>query len=84
MKALELRGVFSALATPFDDDERLDVEGLRQAVAHQVDAGIAGIVPCGSTGEFSSLSGDERRRVVELVLEDVDGRASVLYAAHPA
>jgi 4-hydroxy-tetrahydrodipicolinate synthase len=78
MNAKELRGVFSALATPFDDDERVDVEGLRRAVAYQIDAGIAGIVPCGSTGEFSSLSGDERRRVVELVLEEVDGRVPVV------
>jgi 4-hydroxy-tetrahydrodipicolinate synthase len=78
VKTMELRGVFSALATPFDDDDRVDVEGLRRAVAHQIDAGIAGIVPCGSTGEFSSLSGEERRRVVELVLDEVDGRVPVV------
>lgn len=78
MKATELRGVYSALATPFDTDARVDVGALRHAVGHQIDEGIAGIVPCGSTGEFSSLSGEERRLVVEEVLAEVDGRVPVI------
>jgi 4-hydroxy-tetrahydrodipicolinate synthase len=75
---MELRGVFSALATPFDADGRVDVGALRQAVAYQIDEGIAGIVPCGSTGEFASLSCDERRLVVEVVLAKVGGRVPVV------
>ncbi len=71
-------GVFSALATPFDGDGRVDVGGLRLSVEHQLEQGIAGIVPCGSTGEFTSLSGEERRLVVEVVLSEVDGRVPVI------
>ena len=78
MGPIELSGVFSALTTPFDADARVDVSALRHAVGHQIDHGIAGIVPCGSTGEFSSLSGDERRLVVEEVLAEVDGRVPVI------
>jgi 4-hydroxy-tetrahydrodipicolinate synthase len=74
----DFRGVFSALATPFDADGRVDVSALRHAVGHQLDQGIAGIVPCGSTGEFASLSGDERRLVVKEVLAEVDGRVPVI------
>jgi 4-hydroxy-tetrahydrodipicolinate synthase len=72
------RGVFSALATPFDADGRVDVSALRHAVGHQIDQGIAGIVPCGSTGEFASLSSDERRLIVDEVLAEVDGRLPVI------
>jgi 4-hydroxy-tetrahydrodipicolinate synthase len=75
---MELRGVFSALATPFDEAGRVDEGALRRAVAHQIDEGIAGIVPCGSTGEFASLSGDERRLVVETVLHEAGGRVPVV------
>jgi 4-hydroxy-tetrahydrodipicolinate synthase len=78
LKPAEFRGVFSALTTPFDPDGRVDVSALRHAVAFQIDQGIAGIVPCGSTGEFASLSGDERRLVVEQVLAEVDGRLPVI------
>jgi 4-hydroxy-tetrahydrodipicolinate synthase len=78
LRAAEFRGVFSALTTPFDADGRVDVRALRHAVGHQIDQGIAGIVPCGSTGEFASLSGDERRLVVEEVLAEVDGRLPVI------
>jgi 4-hydroxy-tetrahydrodipicolinate synthase len=70
--------VFSALATPFDADGRVDIGALRRAVAHQIDEGIAGIVPCGSTGEFASLSSDERRIVAEVVLSEADGRVPVI------
>jgi 4-hydroxy-tetrahydrodipicolinate synthase len=78
LRPAEFRGVFSALATPFDADGRVDVSALRHAVGNQIDQGIAGIVPCGSTGEFASLSGDERRLIVEEVLAEVDGRLPVI------
>jgi 4-hydroxy-tetrahydrodipicolinate synthase len=75
---VSFRGVFSALATPFDSDGRVDVAALRHAVEHQISEGIAGIVPCGSTGEFASLSHDERRLVVETVLAEADGRVPII------
>jgi 4-hydroxy-tetrahydrodipicolinate synthase len=78
LRPAEFRGVFSALATPFDADGRVDVGALRHAVGHQINQGIAGIVPCGSTGEFASLSGDERRLIVDEVLAEVDGRLPVI------
>jgi 4-hydroxy-tetrahydrodipicolinate synthase len=78
MNAGDFSGVFSALATPFDIDGRVDVHALRRSVAHQLEEGIAGIVPCGSTGEFTSLSAEERRLVVEVVLSEVDGRVPVI------
>jgi 4-hydroxy-tetrahydrodipicolinate synthase len=78
LRPAEFSGVFSALATPFDSDGRVDVSALRHAVGHQIDQGIAGIVPCGSTGEFASLSDEERRLIVEEVLAEVDGRLPVI------
>ena len=75
----DLRGVLGAVVTPFTaDGEDIDEAGLRAVVQHAVDAGIHGLIPCGSTGEFATLSPDERRRVVELVAEAAGGRTPVV------
>jgi 4-hydroxy-tetrahydrodipicolinate synthase len=73
-----LKGVHSAVATPFTADQEVDEAGLRALVDRTIDAGIHGLVPCGSTGEFSTLSRAERERVVEIVIEQTAGRVPVV------
>ena len=53
-----LKGVYSAVATPFTAEQEVDEAGLRSLVDRTIDAGIHGLVPCGSTGEFSTLTRD--------------------------
>ena len=74
----QLRGVLTALATPFAENGRLDEALLRGLVDRSIAGGVHGVVACGSTGEFSALSGDERRRVVEVVVDHVAGRVPVI------
>ena len=73
-----LKGVYSAVATPFTADEDLDEAGLRTLIDRTVAAGVHGLVPCGSTGEFSALTRGERERVVEVVVEQSAGRVPVV------
>jgi 4-hydroxy-tetrahydrodipicolinate synthase len=73
-----LRGVLTALATPFTADGNLDEESLRILVNRSIAGGVHGVVACGSTGEFSTLSSDERRLVVEIVVDQVAGRVPVI------
>lgn len=73
-----LKGVYSAVATPFTADEELDELGLRKLVDRTIDAGVHGLVPCGSTGEFSTLTRNERERVVGVVIEQTAGRVPVV------
>ncbi|MEE2677016.1 MAG: 4-hydroxy-tetrahydrodipicolinate synthase [Myxococcota bacterium] len=70
-------GVFTALVTPFRDGE-IDAPALHALVDHQVDAGVDGVVPCGSTGESATLSHAEHRRAVEIVVEAAAGRIPVV------
>ncbi len=70
-------GVFTALVTPFRDGG-LDEPALRHLVEHQIESGVDGVVPCGSTGESATLSHAEHCRVVEVVVEAVAGRVRVL------
>ena len=70
-------GTFTALLTPFRSGG-VDETALRQLVELQVEAGVDGVVPCGSTGESATLSHDEHRRVVEIVVAAAAGRVQVV------
>jgi 4-hydroxy-tetrahydrodipicolinate synthase len=63
------RGVFPAIITPFLKDESLDEEGLKRNIEYLSKTGIAGIVPCGTTGESATLTFDEHKKVVEIAVE---------------
>lgn len=76
---MALEGVLSAIVTPFTPDgEKIDEKALRRLIEQNISDGVHGFVPAGGTGEFSVLSHDERRRVVEVVTEQVAGRVAVL------
>lgn len=74
-------GVGTALVTPFTADGSLDEAAISRLARRQVDAGVHVLVPCGTTGETPTLSFDERRRVIELVVTEAKGRALVLAGA---
>ena len=71
-------GVFTALITPFQQDGSLDEHALRRLVRRQLEAGVAGIVPVGTTGESPTVSHEENLRVVEVVIEECAGRVPVI------
>ncbi|WP_279483673.1 4-hydroxy-tetrahydrodipicolinate synthase [Aureimonas sp. SK2] len=72
------RGVYTVMITPFDKAGRLDVETLKAFTDWQVREGIHGLIPLGSTGEFLSLSEEERVEVARTVIETAAGRVPVL------
>ena len=74
-------GVGTALITPFTRAGALDEPAVRRLARRQVDAGVHVLVPCGTTGESPTLSASERRRVVEISVEEAAGRALVLAGA---
>ncbi|MDH4065292.1 MAG: 4-hydroxy-tetrahydrodipicolinate synthase, partial [Acidobacteriota bacterium] len=74
-------GVGTALVTPFVTGGGLDEAGVRRLARRQIDAGVHFVVPCGTTGETPTLSEAERRRVVELVVEEANGRVPVMAGA---
>ncbi len=74
------RGAYTALITPLRHD-RLDEPALVRLVEQQISAGIDGLVPCGTTGEASTLSMSEHLRVVELTVQTAAGRVPVLAGA---
>src|ERR1041385_6956866 len=74
-------GCGTALVTPFRRDLSLDEATLRKLVRRQIDAGINFLVPCGTTGENPTMSRAEHLRVVEITIEEANGRVPVLAGA---
>jgi len=75
-----LKGVLTALVTPFRDGA-VDDEAFLRLVERQVEAGVHGLVPVGTTGETATLSHDEHKRVVEACVTQVAGRVPVVAGA---
>lgn len=67
-----LRGVTPPLVTPFDEAGEIDEAALEAVVDWTVDGGVDALFPCGTTGEFASLTPPERRRVIEIVVDRAD------------
>ena len=74
--ARQFRGAFTALITPFRADGSIDEESFRNLVRRQIDAGIHGLVPCGTTGETPTLSHEEDDWVIGTTLEIANERPS--------
>src|ERR1035437_7620655 len=74
-------GCGTALVTPFRQDLSLDESTLRALVRRQIEAGINFLVPCGTTGESPTLTRAEHLRVVEITLEEANGKVPVLAGA---
>lgn len=76
---MDFRGVYTAIITPFQNEGRsIDYGAYRELVERQVAAGVAGIVPCGTTGESPTLSHTEHGELVRKTVEFVAGRVQVI------
>lgn len=73
------RGCYTVLVTPFSPDgASVDLAALRRLVEFQIEGGVRGLIPLGSTGEFLSVSREERAAVVDCVVRTAAGRVPVL------
>ncbi|MDP3430318.1 MAG: 4-hydroxy-tetrahydrodipicolinate synthase, partial [Desulfomicrobium sp.] len=77
---MQFKGAFTALVTPFSNGQ-LDENAYRELIEWQIQSGINGVVPCGTTGESATMSHDEHKRVIRICVEQVKGRVPVLAGA---
>ncbi len=76
-------GVFPALVTPFDRNEEVDESAFRGLICHVIDD-VDGLVPCGTTGEFPYLSVEEQKRLVEIAVEESQGKPVIAGTGAPS
>lgn len=77
----ELYGCGTALVTPFQANGQIDEDSLRRLVDYQIENGIDFLVPCGTTGESTTLTEEEHLRVVKIVMQQADGKVPVVAGA---
>lgn len=77
---MQFKGAFTALVTPFSNGQ-IDEEAYRKLIEWQLESGINGVVPCGTTGESATMSHDEHKRVIGICVDQVKGRVPVLAGA---
>ena len=75
---MNLEGILTVTLTPFDGEGRVDFDAYERLIEFVLSKGVHCIIPCGTTGEYYALSGEERRQVMDFVAERVDGRARLL------
>jgi 4-hydroxy-tetrahydrodipicolinate synthase len=78
---IHLRGCYVAIVTPFDDNGAVNETALRSNIDFLINKGVAGIVPCGTTGESATLSWEEHNHVVDVALEQAKGKIQVIAGA---
>ncbi len=77
-KTVELEGIIPAMVTPMDASGALDETALSKLTDRLIRAGVGALLPCGSTGEFQTLSVAERKKVTEVTVSAAAGRVPVV------
>src|SRR5690349_10717665 len=78
MKRNDWHGVYSAITTKLDAKQNVDIAAVRADVAFQIDARVHGIVVCGSLGEASTLTADEKLAIARAAKDESGGRVPVV------
>ncbi|HYB59531.1 MAG TPA: 4-hydroxy-tetrahydrodipicolinate synthase [Candidatus Acidoferrales bacterium] len=66
---MKFQGVYCAMVTPFTTQDEINVDGMRSNIEYLQKAGVAGLVPCGSTGESATLTFDEHKKLIGITVD---------------
>jgi 4-hydroxy-tetrahydrodipicolinate synthase len=77
----DLGSILTAMVTPFDADGKIDERAAVRLMNHLVEHGCDGLVICGTTGEATTLSDEEHLRMVELAVQEMRGRCTIVAGA---
>ncbi|GAB4112506.1 MAG: 4-hydroxy-tetrahydrodipicolinate synthase [Candidatus Caldatribacteriota bacterium] len=75
--SIKIRGIIPPMITPFDQKEKVDRKTLQKMTNYLIEAGVHGVFPLGSTGEGYALSFEEKREIIETVIETTNKRVPV-------
>jgi 4-hydroxy-tetrahydrodipicolinate synthase len=75
---IKIHGAYTALITPMKDDGALDFAGWQRLIENQIDGGIKGLVPLGTTGENPTLDEDEEDKLIDIMMKTAGGKVPVI------
>ena len=75
---MRVNGIISAMLTPLNDDESINEAELRNQVNRQIKAGVAAVFCLGTNGEFYAFDKEEKKKIIDIVVDEADNRVPVL------
>ncbi len=78
---MKLKGTIVAMVTPYTENDEIDEEGTRENINYLIEKGVDGILAVGTTGESATVSHDEHRKLVDILIDEVNGRITTIAGA---
>jgi 4-hydroxy-tetrahydrodipicolinate synthase len=78
---MKLEGTTVAMITPFNKEDGVDEAGMRENINYLIERGVEGVLAAGTTGESATITHDEQRKMIDIMVDEVDGRVKALAGA---
>lgn len=78
---MNLKGTTVAMVTPFTTEDEVDEEGMRENINYLIDRGVDGLLAAGTTGESATITHDEQRKMIDILVDEVNGRVKSIAGA---
>ncbi|MBV1767980.1 MAG: 4-hydroxy-tetrahydrodipicolinate synthase, partial [Methanobacterium sp.] len=78
---MNLEGTTVAMVTPFTSDDEVDEPGMRENINYLIENGVDGILTAGTTGESATITHDEQRKMIDILVDEVNGRVNTIAGA---
>ncbi|MCE5214418.1 MAG: 4-hydroxy-tetrahydrodipicolinate synthase [Methanobacterium sp.] len=78
---MKIEGTIVAMITPFTSDDGVDEEGMRENINYLIDRGVEGVLAAGTTGESATITHDEQRKMMDILVDEVAGRVKAIAGA---
>ena len=75
---MNFEGTYVAMVTPFDKERNIDEEGFRSNINYLIEKGVNGLVGAGTTGESATVTHDEHQKIIDILVDEVDGRVETV------
>ena len=75
---MKFEGTYVAMVTPFTQDREIDEEGFRSNINYLIEKGVTGLVGAGTTGESATITHEEHQTIIDILVDEVDGRAETI------
>ena len=75
---MNFEGTYVAMVTPFTKDKEIDEEGFRSNINFLIEKGVSGLVGAGTTGESATISHEEHQNIIDILVDEVDGRVETI------
>jgi 4-hydroxy-tetrahydrodipicolinate synthase len=78
---MKLEGTIVAMVTPFNDKDEVNENGIRENINYLIEQGVDGVLAAGTTGESATITHDEQRKMIDIMVDEVNGRIKCIAGA---